>query len=140
MDKKNVLLVDDEPEWLDFGHSSLTKAGYSVEFSTSIKNAMLLCQDKRFSLVLVDFNIMEKDEDLFRGLISQLKKRYVVVLSPMDLSPKKLRKAFNLGAFDCVEKCYDTPALQQLVEKQLMDIQRESKREGRNNLWKKGIF
>ena len=71
---------------------------------------------------------MEQDEKLFRDLIFLLNKQHVVVLSPMDLSPEKLRKTFNLGVFDCVEKCYDSLGLQRLVEKQFVDINQKTKR------------
>jgi DNA-binding NtrC family response regulator len=128
MNNKSVLLVDHEQEWLKFGHSALTKVGYFVETATNIQNALSLCQTKYFSLVLIDFNSMEQDEKVFHELVSSPNRPFVVVLSSMDLSPEKLRKAFNLGAFDCVEKCYDEPALRQVVEKQLIDIQGASKR------------
>ncbi len=123
----NILLVDDKQEWLSFSQSSLSREGYSVELSKDVQHALELCQNKRFSLVLVDFNCMEREEKWFKNLISHANSRYVVVLSSMDLSPEKLRKAFNLGAFDCVEKCYDAQNLLLLVEKQLNDIRQKSK-------------
>jgi DNA-binding NtrC family response regulator len=123
----NILLVDDKQEWLSFSQLSLSREGYSVELSKDVQHALELCQNKRFSLVLVDFNCMEREEKWFKNLISHANSRYVVVLSSMDLSPEKLRKAFNFGAFDCVEKCYDAQNLLLLVEKQLNDIRQKSK-------------
>jgi len=49
---------------------------------------------KHFSLVLVDFNCMEREKKLFKNLISHANSRYVVVLSSMDLSPEKAAEGF----------------------------------------------
>lgn len=54
---KTVLIVDDEPQHLDFLSEYLISKGYKVETATNLKDAEKLLREFRYRLVIVDLNI-----------------------------------------------------------------------------------
>lgn len=58
---KMVLLVDDEPEFLDWLEEHLNANGYTVRHAVSLPEAMKTLAEFRFRLVLVDMNIPALD-------------------------------------------------------------------------------
>src|SRR3954470_20872427 len=52
---KRVLVVDDEADVLDALARAIRIAGYSVEKAKTAKDALALCSDHAFDLLVVDF-------------------------------------------------------------------------------------
>ena len=55
--KKNILVVDDEPEILNLFHIFLETAGYLVDSSPTAGDAVDKIRQKKFHLVLLDINL-----------------------------------------------------------------------------------
>ena len=123
---QRVLLVDQEQDWLAFGRTALAEAGYRVETAESAAKALARIQTQEFDLILLDMKEAERDNTTIGKIVaSQVEKRYhVVIVSPTDLTPVKMRTAFKLGAYDCVDKQYDQAGLCQLVREQFAEIDR----------------
>jgi CheY-like chemotaxis protein len=58
---KTVLVLDDEPEYLQWVEDYLESLGLKTEFVTSLPAALKRIQEKDYRLVLVDMNVPGKD-------------------------------------------------------------------------------
>jgi len=61
MSKEKILLVDDEPDIIEFLGYNLTKEGYDVTTSTSGKEAVALAKKIKPDLILLDVMMPEMD-------------------------------------------------------------------------------
>lgn len=55
--ENSVLIIDDEPEYLDWLHDYLNSKGLSVEIAESVGDAVRLANAATYRLYLVDLNI-----------------------------------------------------------------------------------
>lgn len=55
--EKSVLLIDDEPEYLEWLHDYLSEKGLNVEAAGSVAEAMRLADAADYRLYLIDLNI-----------------------------------------------------------------------------------
>ena len=97
MSKEKILLVDDEPDIIEFLGYNLTKEGYDVTTSTSGKEAVEIAKRINPDLILLDVMMPEKDG--WNVLIelkndAQLKDVPVIMLSVLD----SLELGYVLGA------------------------------------------
>jgi CheY-like chemotaxis protein len=104
--KKQILLIDDEPEWLKLVSQLLTSEGYAVKGVTTAVEALDLLAKFKPDLILSDlrmpdmngFELLEKIKTL--PLVSATP---VVFLSAIDdFHAKKVAK--ELGAAGCITK------------------------------------
>lgn len=59
--EKTVLLIDDEPEYLDWLHDYLVAKGLEIEIAESVSEAMKFADAADYRLYLVDLNIPAGD-------------------------------------------------------------------------------
>ena len=74
--EKCVLLVDDEPEYLEWLHDYLEAKGLSVETAESVADAVALADAADYRLYLIDLNIPSGDwtsPSVLSGVYSQYK-------------------------------------------------------------------
>lgn len=118
MKNKQILFIDDELSWSNFAKKILTESGYNVQIKENIEDGLNLLQKKQFQIVFVDFKKVERQEKVFQKMATlQIKaKSSIIVMSPTELTPKKIVRIFNLGAQDCVDKPYERSRLIALVE------------------------
>lgn len=123
---KRILLVDNEPAWLDFSRATLEEAGHSVATASSPKDIgeIVSQPNNRFDLILVDLKYAEQDG----GLLGELARsgcigRCIVVLFPTQMTPFQMVEMFRMGVVqDCVDKQYDKERLLSTVEEQLRKV------------------
>jgi DNA-binding NtrC family response regulator len=117
---ERILIIDTRNEWLSFAKATLSEAGYEVEVATSVQEAKDRLGDNgnRFDLILADQKVVEAESDTLRDMIwvEPDRRRRVVVVFPMQLALDKMRAAFKLGAFDCVDKQYERDKLISTVQ------------------------
>ena len=61
MDKKKILVVDDEPDILELVHYNLEKGGFDVETATNGREAIKIAKEMYPDLILLDVMMPEMD-------------------------------------------------------------------------------
>jgi DNA-binding NtrC family response regulator len=121
--RQTVLLIDHEQSWLLFAQTALAEAGYQAASANTAEAAWRYIQDEKVALILMDEQVAEAEDQAAKAIIAaQLPGNYhVVIVSPLSLTPVKMRAMFKLGVYDCVEKPYDQAGLCKLVAEQLAE-------------------
>jgi len=67
-DRKTVLVLDDEPEYLKWVQEFLQSRGFRVEFQTRLSDALRAMTAREYRLFLVDMNVPSQEDvdDLLR--------------------------------------------------------------------------
>ncbi|MBC8492231.1 MAG: hypothetical protein H8D43_00495 [Chloroflexi bacterium] len=110
-----ILFIDPDIGWIDFAVRTLKGQDFGAQGVTDIgkvRQASNLVS--RSQLVFVDLEFAERSSDQFQRLV-QVGNKFVVVLFPTGLTPHRMSRIFKLGAYDCVDKPYDTQSLVRLV-------------------------
>jgi DNA-binding NtrC family response regulator len=121
-----VMVIDTEQSWLEFCSVTLEKNGYQVYTALTRWEAEKLLSTQpeiNVVLVLIDIKTLEEDESTI-SVLGQSEtglKRSVVAVFSTDLTPDRTRRAFKMGASDCVSKPYDETTLLALLEQMLAD-------------------
>lgn len=118
---RQVLLIDEDAEWLRTAKGALSETGYQVRTAQVPNAACEHSQEERFDLVLVDLKTAEQEASDFRRIaeIQRGKGGKVVVLFATELTSEKVSSLFSQGADDCLDKPYDLSGLVDLVDEQL---------------------
>jgi DNA-binding response OmpR family regulator len=121
LDQGRVLIVADEPKWLDFASSVLSEAGYVVTTIQNMGSGWELLKDEQFELALVDLNKIKQETPAFQEAARLQAERghRVAVMFPTELKTDVVATVFKLGAHDCIDKKYDEPGLLASVRGQL---------------------
>ena len=120
MEKKLIILVDDNPANLRIGKNVLAEK-YTVATAPSAAKLFNLLENNRPSLILLDIDMPEMDG---YGAISVLKAKPetkdipVIFLTGM-VEPKEEERGRTLGAVDYITKPFDPPALIACIEKHI---------------------
>ncbi len=117
--KKNILVVDDEKNLLDFMILLFTEEGYEVTPASSLSEARRVLREKNFDLVLCDIMMPEGSGlDLLKEIREADEKASVIMITAYTSTDTAIR-AMKLGAYDYVSKPFDVEELKILVEKAL---------------------
>lgn len=118
MEKKRVLLVEDEPILVDLYQESFAEAPFKLELALDGERALLAAQ-KRPNLILLDILLPGINGfEVLRRLKSNSKTKDIPVIVLTNLgseqTDKDKRLALSLGAVDYLVKSYHTP--EEMVE------------------------
>ena len=119
MDKKKILLIDDEPEFVDVVRRRLEANGYDVISALNGREGMEKILNEKPDLVLLDIRMPKMDGYTFVKEIrvhKELKNIPVIILSVVDRLTELLKLE---GVTDYVEKPFDAEILVQKVNKYL---------------------
>jgi two-component system KDP operon response regulator KdpE len=105
-DRRQILLVDDEPQIHRFLRPTLEAAGYTVARAETGAEALRLAAFKPPSLVLLDLGLPDMDGQDTLVQLRRFCSAPVIVLSARDRSSEKI-VALDAGANDYVEKPFD---------------------------------
>ena len=112
-----VLLVDDEPAWLELISMALEKESYKVITADSGENALMKMHKKTPDLILSDVRMpFMNGFDLFEKVRNDPKLKsvpYVFMSSLDDYDAKRVAK--ELGVDDYVAKPFDTEEVKSIV-------------------------
>ncbi len=114
---EHVLLVDDEPDFLDIMKERLSARGMEVSTETSAEKALKRIESELFDALILDLKMPGIDglEALKRA--KKLRPELQVILLTGHASVEKGVEAIKLGAMDFVEKPADLEALSEKIKR-----------------------
>lgn len=138
----NVLLVDDEEEFIKSLSSRLEVRGHTVSTSTCGSDALDLLHEKNFDIVVLDFNMPEMDGlEVLKKMKEDSPETEIIMLSGHG-TIKASAEAIKLGAEDFLEKPLDLPKLLKKIsdakDKKILVLQQQTKEEIKEILRNKG--
>src|SRR5215204_246522 len=119
MARKSILVVDDEKNQREILETILSGEGYDVTTASSGEAAMRFVESRRFDLVLTDLKMTGMSGlDLLKEL-TNFDKSIIVILLTAHGSVDSAVDALRLGAFDYLQKPYDSAKLLETVARAL---------------------
>ncbi|HTH37919.1 MAG TPA: sigma-54 dependent transcriptional regulator, partial [Pyrinomonadaceae bacterium] len=119
MARKSILVVDDEKNQREILETILSGEGYDVTTASSGEAAMKFVESRRFDLVLTDLKMTGMSGlDLLKEL-TNFDKSIIVILLTAHGSVDSAVDALRLGAFDYLQKPYDSAKLLETVSRAL---------------------
>jgi len=119
MARKSILVVDDEKNQREILETILSSEGYDVTTASSGEAAMKFVESRRFDLVLTDLKMTGMSGlELLREL-TNFDKSIIVILLTAHGSVDSAVDALRLGAFDYLQKPYDSEKLLETVSRAL---------------------
>ena len=119
MSRKSILVVDDEKSQREILEMILSGEGYDVTTASSGEAAMKFVEARRFDLVLTDLKMTGMSGlDLLKEL-TNFDKSIIVILLTAHGSVDSAVDALRLGAFDYLQKPYDSEKLLETVSRAL---------------------
>src|SRR6187397_2158920 len=119
MARKSILVVDDEKNQREILETILSGEGYDVTTASSGEAAMKFVESRRFDLVLTDLKMTGMSGlDLLKEL-TNYDKSVIVILLTAHGSVDSAVDALRLGAFDYLQKPYDSEKLLDTVSRAL---------------------
>jgi DNA-binding NtrC family response regulator len=122
MARKSILVVDDEKNQREILETILSGEGYDVTTASSGEAAMKFVESRRFDLVLTDLKMTGMSGlDLLKEL-TNFDKSIIVILLTAHGSVDSAVDALRLGAFDYLQKPYDSEKLLETVDRALKKL------------------
>ncbi|MGE4552457.1 MAG: response regulator [Desulfovibrionaceae bacterium] len=114
---EKILLVDDEPQFLEALSDRLDARGISVTAQTSAERALELAKDKAFDAIVLDLQMPGMDGIETLRELKKLRPELQVIFLTGHASVDKGIEAMKLGAMDFLEKPADIDALMEKIHK-----------------------
>ncbi len=122
MARKSILVVDDEKNQREILETILSGEGYDVTTASSGEAAMKFVADRHFDLVLTDLKMTGMSGlDLLKSL-TDYDKSIIVILLTAHGSVDSAVDAMRLGAFEYLQKPYDSEKLLNTVSRALKKL------------------
>src|SRR6476661_8151601 len=122
MARKSILVVDDEKNQREILEEILSGEGYDVTTASSGEAAMKFVADRHFDLVLTDLKMTGMSGlDLLKNL-TDFDKSIIVILLTAHGSVDSAVDAMRLGAFEYLQKPYDSEKLLETVSRALKKL------------------
>ncbi|MBX7055769.1 MAG: sigma-54 dependent transcriptional regulator [Pyrinomonadaceae bacterium] len=122
MARKSILVVDDEKNQREILETILSGEGYDVTTASSGEAAMKFVETRRFDLVLTDLQMTGMSGlDLLREL-TNFDKSIIVILLTAHGTVDSAVDALRLGAFEYLQKPYDSEKLLETVSRALKKL------------------
>ncbi|MBP6003438.1 MAG: sigma-54-dependent Fis family transcriptional regulator [Pyrinomonadaceae bacterium] len=122
MARKSILVVDDEKNQREILETILSGEGYDVTTASSGEAAMKFVEVRRFDLVLTDLQMTGMSGlDLLREL-TNFDKSIIVILLTAHGTVDSAVDALRLGAFEYLQKPYDSEKLLETVSRALKKL------------------
>jgi DNA-binding NtrC family response regulator len=122
MARKSILVVDDEKNQREILETILSGEGYDVTTASSGEAAMKFVESRRFDLVLTDLKMTGMSGlDLLKEL-TNFDKSIIVILLTAHGTIDSAVDALRLGAFEYLQKPYDSEKLLETVSRALKKL------------------
>jgi len=119
MARKSILVVDDEKNQREILETILSGEGYDVTTASSGEAAMKFVEARRFDLVLTDLKMTGMSGLELLKELTNYDKSIIVILLTAHGSVDSAVDALRLGAFDYLQKPYDSEKLLETVSRAL---------------------
>ena len=110
-DNEKILLVDDEPELLKSCLALLQASGYEADTALGGKEALAMLKKTSYDLVLLDLNMPDLNGHQVMEFINENKIDTSIIVVSGETSFDWVSKAFQLGAYDYLQKPYEFDGL-----------------------------
>ncbi len=119
MEKKIILIVEDDPSVGESIRQLLKKRGYDILLASNGKEALPLLRQRVVDLVITDVVMPKMDGIELLEAVKGLKPEIEVIVISAQGTIEKAVQAMKLGAFDFVEKPINARVISLLVERAL---------------------
>ena len=121
----SILLIDRHVGWLKLAQEPLTQAGYKVVTAPDLDEATQSRLNEPFDLVFIGLDQAERNLDTLSEIAKSpdVQQRFVVMF-PLRQTHEKMRIVFRAGAYDCVDKPYQSGDLLKIVAEKIADTER----------------
>ena len=117
MDKKTILIVEDDPTVRESLRMLLKKKGYTLHLASQGKEALQIFRQKAVDLVITDLVMPKMDGIELLEAVKSLKPEAEVIVISAQGTIEKAVQAMKLGAFDFIEKPINPRVISLLVER-----------------------
>jgi DNA-binding NtrC family response regulator len=119
MDKKSILIVEDDPNVGESLRHLFKKKGFSISLASNGKEALHLFRQHNADLIITDVVMPKMDGIELLETIKSLKPETEVIVISAQGTIEKAVQAMKLGAFDFIEKPINPRVIALLVERAL---------------------
>lgn len=118
--RETILVIDDDESQLEFAETMLQKLGYTVFKAHSGDEAIMLCQQRKFDILILDM-IMDDGMDgyeTYKTILAEHPQQKAIIASGYS-SPERVEETVKLGASAYIQKPYSLQDLGLAVRKAL---------------------
>jgi DNA-binding NtrC family response regulator len=119
MEKRVILIVEDDPSVGESIRSFLEKRGYSILLASNGKEALPLFRQEMVDLVITDLVMPKMDGMALLETVKKLKPETEVIVISAQGTIEKAVQAMKMGAFDFIEKPINPRVIAMVVERAL---------------------
>lgn len=128
-DRKNVLVIDDEPIVLDSCRRILKQEGFDVNGAFNGREGLKKIEEDKYDAVLVDWKLPEIDGMEVLRIIKKNHPEVIVVMITGYPSVESAVKAMKLGVSDYVSKPFTPDELKETILKAIENTRTSKKEE-----------
>ena len=111
---ENVLIVDDEKEFLEILSERMSARGMNVSTASSAEDALNMVETESYDVVIMDYMMPALDGFQALKLMKARQPEMKIILLTGNVPDEKRIEARALGALDVIEK---PPDLKELIQK-----------------------
>jgi DNA-binding NtrC family response regulator len=117
---KTILLVDDDPNFLDLAQETIQNDGYRVITRTSGHDALSVIDGgAEIDLIIVDYRMPEMDGLNFLTAMNSRKSSVPIIMLTAHVGVEVYLKALQLGAYEFINKPVNFKELQTIIRSAL---------------------
>lgn len=107
--KRRILIIDDQPEWLEFAKDELRE--YKLEVAKSSETALRKLEKKRYDLIITNMRRL----DVLQAIAEKYPENHVVAMT-ISPSTREAATAYRLGAMDYFPRSFKPQSVLAVVE------------------------
>jgi K+-sensing histidine kinase KdpD len=117
--KENILVVDDDNDFLSIIRQILTKKGFTVKTALSAGEAVSLLKEQFYNVAILDISLPDADGTELLSHIIELRPDIIAIMLTGHSSVQNAVKSLNRGAFAFLEKPVDPENLLSVISRGL---------------------
>jgi DNA-binding NtrC family response regulator len=107
--KQRILIVDDQPEWVEFAKDELRE--YKLEVAENSETALQKLEKKHYDLIISNIRRL----DVLQAIAEKYPENHVVVMT-ISPSTREAATAYRLGAMDYFPRSFGSQSVLAVVE------------------------
>jgi DNA-binding NtrC family response regulator len=116
--KQRILIVDDQPEWVEFAKDELRE--YKLEVVKSSEAALPKLEKERYDLIITNVRRL----DVLQAIAEKYPDNHVVVMT-ISPSTQEAATAYRLGAMDYFPRSFRSQSVLAVVEEAMRKATRQ---------------
>jgi two-component system response regulator PilR (NtrC family) len=123
-----ILIVDDEPNMLEFLEIMLKKEGYDITCTTSGKESIKFCKETHYDMVISDIMMPQVTGLDVLHQVKEISPETAIILITAYATMETAIQAMKEGAFDYISKPFKVDEIKTVIKNAL--VRKEQKKEG----------